>query len=171
MRKSFICVLACMTLLVVMASCNGNGSSNEVSKLQDSIAALKAQLNNTSKVENRERVKTSSSQSNEQKSLEVIPGTYTFTDKLGDKWTLILNEDNSGKLEKGDFVAYCSWKDYRRINAGIDIKFAADKPTIWFEKGEESIWITTIIDGYIYASNSIASTKDPNWRLPITKIE
>ena len=170
MKRNCIYTLACMSLLVIMSSCGGNNSSNEVAKLQDSIAALKAQLDNTHKVEYREKVRTSS-QSNEQESLGEIPGTYTFTDELGDKWTLTLNEDKSGQLEKGDYVAYCSWKDYRNIDKGVEIKFAADEPTIWFKKGEETIWVTHIVGGYIYASNTIANTKDPNWRLPITKIE
>ena len=128
MKRNCIYTLACMSLLVIMSSCGGNNSSNEVAKLQDSIAALKAQLDNTHKVEYREKVRTSS-QSNEQESLGEIPGTYTFTDELGDKWTLTLNEDKSGQLEKGDYVAYCSWKDYRKIDKGVEIMFAADKPT------------------------------------------
>ena len=107
MKRNCIYTLACMSLLVIMSSCGGNNSSNEVAKLQDSIAALKAQLDNTHKVEYREKVRTSS-QSNEQESLGEIPGTYTFTDELGDKWTLTLNEDKSGQLEKGEYVANCS---------------------------------------------------------------
>ena len=164
MKNSILIIAACIISFAV-ASCGGNNSSNEVAKLQDSIAALKAQLDNTPKVEKKVRT---SSQSNEQKSLEGIPNTYTFTDELGDKWTLTLNENEGGRLEKGDYVAYCSWFYDRR---GIRLFFGDDQPTICFKKGKETNFITYIVDGYFYASSTSADAKDPNRRLPITKIE
>lgn len=57
------------------------------------------------------------------------------------------------------------------MNKGVSLTFGAERPVIGFEKGKKSIFITHIIDGYIYADNIIAPTKDPNWRLPIAKIK
>lgn len=139
-----------------------NGYNNYTSSSNGSTTT-EATANQTSKYDK------VSARDNE--SMASIIGTYVFTDELGDQWTLMLNEDKSGQLQKGDYIAYCSWKDYRKINKGIEIKFAANKPTIWFKAGvEEEMWVTHMVDGYFYASNSIAATKDPNWRLPITKI-
>ena len=154
MKKATCISFACMAL-AIMASCGGNHSSHEIAKLQDSIASLNAQLDefkNESK----------------KKSSETVPGTYTFTDKSGRKWTLTLHDDKSGRLETEGYTAYCSWWG---MNKGVSLTFGVERPVIGFEKGKKSIFITHIIDGYIYADNIIAPTKDPNWRLPIAKIK
>ena len=152
MKKATYVLSACMAL-AVMASCGGNHSSHEIAKLQDSIASLNAQLDD---IKNE----------NKKKASETIPGTYTFADKSGHEWRLTLNDDESGKLETEGYTAYCSWWGMKK---GVSLTFGAERPVIEFEKGAKSIFITHIIDGYIYADNIIAPTKDPHWRLPVTK--
>lgn len=98
-------------------------------------------------------------------------GTYSFKDESGFQWTLILNKDESAQLVVQNKIFYCSWNFVGSKDNVPSVFFQLkDKPVIGFKAGREAVLSLKIVDGYVYP-NSVYSTKDPNWRIPVEKIK
>lgn len=100
-------------------------------------------------------------------------GTYEITDKVGCTIHLTLNEDGTATITgvKGEGVTYyCTWEDYRDIDYGIKIIFSDEKPYLVYDNGVGDSYHVTLKDGWLYAENTKAIAKNPQWRLKATKI-
>lgn len=98
-------------------------------------------------------------------------GTYTVTDELNDTWVFKLNADETATVQKkgSDAISYASLHDWRSINIGVGISFDEYKPNIVLPNGDTIDPTPVIRDGYLYANQNAAQSKNPQRRLKITK--
>lgn len=112
----------------------------------------------------------SSSSSSSSASASSYVGTYTVNDGVH-TWEIILKSDETCTmgLKGSGSVAYGSWYiPYGEDCA--DLCFSDEHPVVFFPGGEERLYGPKIKDGYFYKDYSSSEAKNPNRRLPITKV-
>jgi len=149
-------------LLVATCSDDEKEGSNQTSTEQKEDIKEQSEVNESKRVEEKKEVE--------------ITGTYEVTDKVGCTIRITLNEDETATITgvKGENITYyCSWQDVSWRNAGIKISFSDEKPYLVYEGGadENTYQELYIKDGWMYTGYSNADSKNPKWRLKVTKIK
>ena len=102
----------------------------------------------------------------------VLAGTFQITDAADNVWTLQLNADESAILELNNQERkyYCFIGKYSCEKAPYLQFDTDDEPISVFPAGPKRIFQPYIYDGFIYADENALKSKNPNKRLPITKL-
>lgn len=109
-------------------------------------------------------------------------GTFTFRDKQGHDWILTVNNDETAtiKTKEGTACAYASWYKYDHMKHA-QFRCSDKEPMIAFPGSEIYIKDNGLyapdgcayfcIDGkYIYYNSTAADAKNPEMRLPLSRV-
>lgn len=171
--------------LMLTTSCGNNAEQERIAQLEKELAQLKGENRDKKKASIQEDASPASSSENSSEAssssddltstsptIIYYEGTYKFTDKANQTWTLTLNKDKTAQIKSGDVLHYGSWTEYTSTNVMYISFDYEDAPMIYFPFGpDRGTMIAISKDGYIYESIDAKKAKNPRKRLPIRKIK
>ncbi len=170
--------------LMLTTSCGNNAEQERIAQLEKELAKSKEENRDKKKASIQEDASPASSSENGSETpsssddltstsptIIYFEGTYKFTDKANQTWTLILNKDKTAQIKRGNELHYGSWTEYASINVMYISFDYDDAPMIYFPFGSDRGTRMSISkDGYIYEDTSAEEAKNPRKRLPIKKV-
>ncbi len=167
-----ICILALAVIICCVVIPASNGNKSAVIDTDSAAYADTVIYDNYTypKEEDSDSIRAVEASSSNEPEIECV-GTYTVTDELNDTWVFKLNADETATVQKkgSDAISYASLHDWRSINIGVGISFDEYKPNIVLPNGDTIDPTPVIRDGYLYANQNAAQSKNPQRRLKITK--
>lgn len=168
--KNYIYLAVFAILSIANTSCDSSSNSDKarIAQLEEQIRELQSSSYSSSSSSSSRR---SSFEPSAKTNASDFVGTYKVTDEAGVIWTIVLNADETVTFEtEGGSKYYGSWDifpyKFPCMSFGWD-----EWPYLYFPSGREDVYHGCIKDGYFYSSNTAASAKNPNKRLPIKKIK
>ena len=168
--------------LMLTTSCGNNAEQERIAQLEKELAKSKEENRDKKKASIHEEASPASSSENGSETpsssddltstspaIIYFEGTYKFTDKANQTWTLTLNKDKTAQIKRGNELHYGSWEESSIMYIRFDYE---DAPMIYFPFGpDRGTMIAISKDGYIYESIDAKEAKNPRKRLPIKKIK
>ena len=102
-----------------------------------------------------------------------VTGTYQVTDEMGQTLILNLKEDKTATatIKEEGKTYYCTWRDFRNIDHGIEIYFSDEKPYLVYDNGSSNNSYVALDKGWLYEDETKLQAQNPGWRLKATKIK
>ena len=166
-------IVTCVLFIFFMTSCSNSVDKARIAYLEEQIEELKSSQNNsqnetTTYLNNNEN---QTNIDNSKPSNYGNAGTYEVIDKFEKKWIIILNEDETVRIQPdgSDVIGYGSWKKFRDGQIWINMD---EKPRIVFPNLEEGFFGHGVIyENFLYRTTDSAKSKNPNQRLQIKKLK
>ena len=114
--------------LMLTTSCGNNAEQERIAQLEKELAKSKEENRDKKKASIQEDASPASSSENGSETpsssddltstspaIIYFEGTYKFTDKANQTWTLTLNKDKTAQIKRGNELHYGSWTEYTNI--------------------------------------------------------